>query len=59
LRVIDESVQMQGARGISQDTPLAHMWTHVRTLRMADGPDAVHRRQAARRELRQYTNEKV
>ncbi|MEO1494924.1 MAG: acyl-CoA dehydrogenase family protein [Pseudomonadota bacterium] len=59
LEVIDESVQMQGARGISQDTPLAHMWTHVRTLRLADGPDAVHRRQVARRELRQYTNEKV
>ena len=59
LRVIDESVQMQGARGISQDVPLAHMWTHVRTLRFADGPDAVHRRQVARRELRQYTNEKV
>jgi acyl-CoA dehydrogenase len=59
LRVIDESVQMQGARGISQDTPLPHMWTHVRTLRFADGPDAVHRRQVARRELRQYTNEKV
>ena len=59
LKVIDESVQMQGARGISQDTPLAHMWTHVRTLRLADGPDAVHRRQAARRELRQYTNEKI
>jgi acyl-CoA dehydrogenase len=59
LKVIDESVQMQGARGISQDTGLAHMWTHVRTLRFADGPDAVHRRQVARRELRQYTNEKV
>ena len=59
LRIIDESVQMQGARGISQDTALAHMWTHVRTLRFADGPDAVHRRQVARRELRQYTNERV
>ena len=59
LQVIDDSTQMQGARGISQDTPLAHMWTHVRTLRFADGPDAVHRRQVARRELRQYTNDKV
>ncbi len=59
LKVIDESVQMQGARGISQDTPLAHMWTHVRTLRFADGPDAVHRRQVARMELRKHTNEKV
>ncbi len=60
LAVIDESVQMQGARGISQDVPLAHMWTHVRTLRFADGPDAVHRRQVARRELRQYAgNQKI
>ncbi|MEM7745378.1 MAG: acyl-CoA dehydrogenase family protein [Pseudomonadota bacterium] len=59
LEVIDESIQMQGARGISQDVPLANMWTHVRTLRFADGPDAVHRRQVARRELRQYTNEKI
>jgi acyl-CoA dehydrogenase len=59
LSVIDDSIQMQGARGISQDVPLAHMWTHVRTLRFADGPDAVHRRQVARRELRQYTNEKI
>ncbi len=60
LAVIDESVQMQGARGISQDVPLAHMWTHVRTLRFADGPDAVHRRQVARRELRRYSgNQKI
>lgn len=56
LKVIDEAMQMNGARGISQDTPLAHMWTHVRTLRLADGPDAVHRRQVARAELRRYSN---
>jgi acyl-CoA dehydrogenase len=59
LKVIDEAVQMFGAQGISQDTPLARMWTHVRTLRLADGPDAVHRRQVARTELRKYTQEKV
>ncbi len=59
LKVIDEAVQMQGAQGISQDTPLAQAWTHVRTLRLADGPDAVHRRQVARAELRRYTQEKV
>jgi len=60
LAVIDESIQLQGARGISQDVPLAHMWTHVRTLRFADGPDAVHRRQVARRELKQYAgNQKI
>ena len=59
LKVIDEAVQMFGGQGISQDTPLAHAWTHVRTLRLADGPDAVHRRQVARNELRKYTQEKV
>jgi acyl-CoA dehydrogenase len=59
LKVIDEAVQMFGAQGISQDVPLAAMWTHVRTLRLADGPDAVHRRQVARAELRKYTDEKV
>jgi len=54
LKVIDEAVQMHGAMGISQDTPLAAAWAHVRTLRMADGPDAVHRRQVARAELRRF-----
>lgn len=57
LRVIDEAIQMHGAMGVSQDTPLAAMWTHVRTLRLADGPDAVHRRQIAKAELRRYMNE--
>jgi acyl-CoA dehydrogenase len=56
LKVIDEAVQMHGAAGISQDFPLAGMWTHVRTLRLADGPDAVHRRQVARAELKRYAN---
>lgn len=56
LKVIDEAIQMHGAMGISQDTSLANMWTHVRTLRLADGPDAVHRRQVARAELKRYTN---
>ncbi|WP_299667349.1 acyl-CoA dehydrogenase family protein [uncultured Ruegeria sp.] len=59
LKVIDQAVQMFGAQGISQDTPLANAWTHVRTLRLADGPDAVHRRQVARAELKKYTQEKV
>ncbi len=59
LKVVDEAVQMHGAMGISQDTPLAEMWTHLRTLRLADGPDAVHRRQVARMELRRYVNEKI
>ena len=59
LKVIDEAVQMHGGQGISQDTPLAIAWTHQRTLRLADGPDAVHRRQVARAELRKYTQEPV
>ncbi|MEM9635229.1 MAG: acyl-CoA dehydrogenase family protein [Pseudomonadota bacterium] len=59
LKVVDEAMQVHGAAGISQDFPLAGMWTHLRTLRFADGPDAVHRRQIARTELRKYTNDKV
>jgi acyl-CoA dehydrogenase len=59
LKVTDEAVQMFGAQGISQDTPLARSWTHLRTLRLADGPDAVHRRQVARTELKKYTQEKL
>ena len=56
LKVVDEAMQLYGGTGISQDTPLWRMWTHLRTLRFADGPDAVHRRQVARAELRKYTN---
>ncbi len=58
LKVVDEAIQMHGGGGISQDFPLAAMWTKLRTLRFADGPDAVHRRQIARAELRKYGNEK-
>lgn len=54
LDVVDQAVQMYGGQGISQDTPLARMWTHLRTLRLADGPDAVHRRQVARWELKKH-----
>ena len=57
LKVADEAVQIHGATGISQDTELAHMWTHLRTLRLVDGPDAVHRRQVARAELRKHSSE--
>jgi acyl-CoA dehydrogenase len=56
LKVIDEAVQMHGGAGVSQDTPLANMWVHVRTLRLADGPDAVHRRVIAKNELKRYSN---
>lgn len=59
LKVTDEAVQMYGGQGVSQDTPLARSWTHLRTLRLADGPDAVHRRLVARIELKKHTQEKV
>ncbi len=59
LKVTDEAVQMHGGAGVSQDTPLARQWMHLRTLRLADGPDAVHRRQVARKELKQYTQQKM
>lgn len=54
LKVIDESMQMHGGQGISQDTPLWQMYTAQRTLRFADGPDAVHRMVVARDELKKY-----
>ncbi|MGB0785065.1 MAG: acyl-CoA dehydrogenase family protein [Alphaproteobacteria bacterium] len=54
LKVVDEAIQMHGAMGISQDSPLAKMWTALRTLRFADGPDAVHRAQVAKAALREY-----
>ena len=57
LEVIDQAVQMHGGAGVSQDFPLARMWTSVRTLRLADGPDAVHRRVISKVELKRYTNE--
>jgi len=59
LKVTDAAVQMYGGQGVSQDTPLARAWTNLRTLRLADGPDAVHRRQVARTELRKYSQERV
>jgi len=52
--VIDKAIQAHGAGGISQDYPLAHLWASARTLRFADGPDEVHKRSLARRELRRY-----
>jgi acyl-CoA dehydrogenase len=52
--VIDKAIQAHGAAGVSQDTPLAQLWSGARTLRLADGPDEVHRASLARRELRKY-----
>ncbi len=53
--VIDKAIQAHGAAGVSQDLPLAHLWASARSLRFADGPDEVHKRSLARRELRHYT----
>jgi len=50
LAVIDRAVQAHGAAGVCQDFPLAKMWAHMRTLRIADGPDEVHLNQLGRRE---------
>ncbi|MFE3829354.1 acyl-CoA dehydrogenase family protein [Streptomyces sp. NPDC059092] len=52
--IIDSAVQLHGAGGISQDFPLAELWASARTLRLADGPDEVHQRSLARRELKKY-----
>lgn len=54
LKVIDRAIQVHGAAGVTQDTPLASMWAHARTLRFADGPDEVHKMTIARRELKKY-----
>ena len=54
LEIIDDAIQMFGAAGVSQDTPLAQLYAGIRTLRIADGPDEVHRRTVARRELRKH-----
>jgi alkylation response protein AidB-like acyl-CoA dehydrogenase len=52
--IIDKAVQAYGAAGVGQDTPLARLWAQARTLRLADGPDEVHKRSLARRELNRY-----
>ncbi|MCA1188247.1 MULTISPECIES: acyl-CoA dehydrogenase family protein [unclassified Saccharopolyspora] len=52
--IIDRAIQAHGAAGVSQDTPLASLYAHARTLHIVDGPDEVHRRSLARRELKQY-----
>ena len=52
--VIDRAIQQFGGAGVSDDWPLAQLYTHARTLHLVDGPDEVHRQQIARRELRRY-----
>jgi len=52
--IMDKAIQAHGAGGVSQDFPLAALWAHARTLRLADGPDEVHKRSLAYRELKKY-----
>jgi len=52
--IIDQAIQMHGAAGVSQWTPLAGMYTGTRTLRLADGPDEVHHMVVGRAEVQKY-----
>jgi acyl-CoA dehydrogenase len=54
LKIVDRAIQVHGGGGVTDDFPLAMAWAHLRTLRLADGPDEVHKRAIARRELRKY-----
>ncbi|KJY27762.1 MULTISPECIES: acyl-CoA dehydrogenase family protein [Streptomyces] len=54
VEILDRAVQLHGAGGVSQDFPLAELWAAARTLRLADGPDEVHQRSLAHRELKRY-----
>jgi len=56
LRVIDRAIQAHGGAGVSGDTFLAEAWAAARTLRLADGPDEVHREAIARLELRKASS---
>jgi acyl-CoA dehydrogenase len=55
LKIIDRAIQVHGAAGVTQFTPLAEMYAHQRTLRIADGPDEVHKMTIARREILKYS----
>ncbi|SNT10198.1 acyl-CoA dehydrogenase family protein [Actinacidiphila glaucinigra] len=55
--ILDRAIQLHGAGGVSQDFPLAELYAAARTLRLADGPDEVHKRSLARRELKRYAQQ--
>ncbi|MGN2274434.1 acyl-CoA dehydrogenase [Priestia megaterium] len=59
LKVIDRAIQAFGGAGVSEDTPLAALWANARTLRLADGPDEVHKAQLARLELKSYQEQEA
>ena len=52
LRIVDRAIQVHGGGGVTDDFPLAMMYAYLRTLRLADGPDEVHKLSLARQELR-------
>ncbi len=52
LGVVDRAIQIHGGLGVTEDVPLAGFWAHLRAMRIADGPDEVHKRTIARQELR-------
>ncbi|KZE99786.1 acyl-CoA dehydrogenase family protein [Rhodococcus cerastii] len=54
LKIIDRAIQVHGGGGVSNDFPLAMMYAHIRTLRLADGPDEVHKMSIAKMELKKY-----
>jgi len=58
LRVLDRAIQVHGGAGVSDDFGLAAAWANSRTLRLADGPDEVHREDVAKLELRKYATNK-
>ncbi|WP_278264701.1 acyl-CoA dehydrogenase family protein [Nocardia sp. AG03] len=58
LKIVDRAIQVHGAAGVTDDFPLAMAWAHLRTLRLADGPDEVHKRAIAHQELRKYQEKK-
>jgi acyl-CoA dehydrogenase len=57
LKIVDRAIQVHGGGGVTDDFPLALAWAHLRTLRLADGPDEVHKRAIARQELRKYRDQ--
>ncbi|HMP30355.1 MAG TPA: acyl-CoA dehydrogenase family protein, partial [Saprospiraceae bacterium] len=54
-KVIDQAIQMHGGMGVSNDVVLANLYAYARTLRLADGPDEVHRQVVAKIELKKYS----
>jgi acyl-CoA dehydrogenase len=57
LRIIDQAIQMHGGAGVSDDFPLTELFATIRTLRIADGPDEVHRALIAKLELKKYRSD--